>query len=177
VHEHFAGYLCLLRTAAAEGRTERLQPDFKEFFETFCRVAGAPPTAPYVKLFFPVAASEANFWYNKNPAGSYAPSSLRETSPIVRLATIESDGSYTLNPDHAIVSYRECCFEAKLPALDLAAFLYRDYALVEPNASAVDFIQVYREEFGLDRGDGASTFEKLFESPEHGDDAEWLEEI
>jgi hypothetical protein len=78
IHPNFAGYLCLKRTAARDGRTTDLRPDFKAFFDTFLRVSGGSEDRPYLKPF----PSDVKLWFNPNVAGSFAPSSLRPTSPF-----------------------------------------------------------------------------------------------
>ncbi len=84
IHPHFAGYLCLKRTAARDGRTTDLQPNFKQFFDTFMRVPGGPKDRPYLKPF----PSDERLWFNPNVAGTFAPSSLRATPSLSRIVNV-----------------------------------------------------------------------------------------
>ncbi len=107
IHNNFAGYLSIVRTAARDKRTNGIQVNFKEFFETFFRVPDAPLDKPYAQPFWEAPASDANMFFNTNVAGSYAPSSLRSESPFLRVVNISGkgrDARYSLKKDHAVLA-------------------------------------------------------------------------
>jgi hypothetical protein len=89
IHPNFAGYLCLKRASAQSGVEIKVRAKFKEFFDTFLSVPDAPSSKPYVMPFCDTAPSEANKWFNRNVAGSYAPSSIRGGSPFARVIRAE----------------------------------------------------------------------------------------
>ena len=154
VHNTFAGYLCVRRTAFSEGRRDNLQVNFKEFFDTFFRVSGAPPRKPYVLPFWDSPASESNKWFNQNVAGSYAPSSLRSDSPFLKVVGVEGARKptsirYSLFNDDAKLAQRHLLYGTRLPALALAAFLYRDFAIEADEPSTNLLVEVFLEEFGF----------------------------
>lgn len=166
IHRTFIAYLCVQWTAAATGRTSTLRVDFKEFFNTFLTVAGGPH--PYVVPFVEQPTVH-NEWQNSNLAGSYAPSSLREASPLPRVVEVIGTGRdtrYSLRDDHAQLALTHLTFGNKIPGVDLAILLYRDYGLNSPYGNPKDWLTVFQEEFGYLTGNGSVTrnFELLYES-------------
>lgn len=157
IHNNFAGYLCVKRTAFRERRTDNLQVNFKEFFDTFFRVEDAPSDKPYAMPFWDSPPSEANKWFNDNVAGSYAPSSLRSGSPFRKVINVEGsrravDIRYSLLENDAQLALRHLLYNTQIPALSLATFLYRDFAIsVEdgevPTSHAM--VQIFQTEFGF----------------------------
>ena len=147
-HPHFTGYLCVCRAAHQSGTTEGLKPDFKKFHDEFLIVAGAPASHPYVTPFpytsFP--------FFNKNPAGSYAPSSLRDVAPLRRAVNIDgsrSAATYSLVADHASRAKSWMLHGKPLPVASLAIFLYRNYELSLEAPKCVHIVRIFREEFGF----------------------------
>ncbi len=149
IHPHFVAYLCLKRTAARFGRTENLQPDFREFFDTFLRVHDAPKTKPYLRLFLDETASESNRWLNANLAGSFAPSSLRGTlQKVVDVSGTKRKAFYSLRPGHWQLAKIYLAQDTPIPVVDLAIVLYRDFAIESQLPSVSRIVEVFREEFG-----------------------------
>jgi hypothetical protein len=107
---------------------------------------------PYIYPFIEHKPSKYNIWYNKNPAGSYAQSSLRDgVSPILRAVQYEGSGRdtrYSLVAKHWRYAREHLCYENKIPAAELAVVLYRDYALRGDASSSNQWIRVFQEEFG-----------------------------
>lgn len=157
IHNNFAGYLCVKRTAAQERRNDNLQVNFKEFFNTFFRVPGAPSRKPYIQPFWDSPASAANKWFNQNVAGSYSPASLRPDSPFRKVIDVEGSRSpstirYRLRKGDAKLAFRYLLFKTKVPALPLATFLYRDYAISgydNEKPSPYHIVKVFQTEFGF----------------------------
>jgi hypothetical protein len=157
IHNNFAGYLCVKRTAFRDGRNDNLQVNFKDFFDNFFRVEGAPSDKPYAMPFWDAPPSEANKWFNENVAGSYAPSSLRSGSPFRKVIRVEgsrraADIRYSLLEDDAKLALKHLLYNTQIPALSLATFLYRDFAIsVDEGAVPTNhaIVQVFQEEFGF----------------------------
>jgi hypothetical protein len=160
-HEHFAGYLCLQQRAAAAGRTDNLQPNFAAFFDEFFRVEGQPDTTPYVKPFINQAPTRENLWLNRNVAGSYAPSSLRNTlKKVVEIV----DGKYSLRNNHAQMAFEHLLFGDCVNPVDLAVFLYRDFPFLGSAVKIEDVVSIFATEFGysIPGGGRNSDFDTLF---------------
>ncbi len=148
VHRTFAGYLSLKRAATAYGSTDNLESRaFKDFFEAFLRVSDATEQKPYFVPFSDSATSDANRWFNRNVAGSYAPSSLRPVSPFRRVVRIEGL-RYSLADRHWESALQHLALGTRVPVLPLSTFLYRDYTFLGEEPTAADLLSVFREEFG-----------------------------
>lgn len=179
IHPQFAGYLCLKRTAARDGETADLRPDFKEFFETFLRVPGGPADRPYLKPF----PSDERLWFNPNVAGSLAPGSLRGSSPLARIVNVSGDrrnARYSFMDRHWEVARSLLSSNDRVPALPLTVFLYRDYAFLSEEPSAADILSVFREEFGYT--DSWETGEEEYQYLYNEDEdlfttVDWFEEL
>lgn len=174
VHEQFAYYLCLKRTSVIEQRETELTPDYKRFWDRFLRVPGGPARAPYINVFCGSPPSPSNLWFNKNVAGSYALSSIRPTAPILRVAVVDRVQKHiSLQPKHPELSKEHLLFGRQVPALELACFLYRNYGLVDDTASATEYVDAFRSEFGYDTDSGELEFSVLFENAPT-DTEQWL---
>lgn len=155
IHPHFAGYLCLQRCAAQVQRLDGLQPDFVEFHRAFLEVAGSPANSPYIKPFVNTPPTQDNLWLNKNVAGSYAPSSLRGNQPFTKVIGVADDGKhYYLRENHAELALEHLLYKRQIQDADLAAFLYRDQALVGQSPTVRDMIDVFMYEFGYNNEPG-----------------------
>ena len=182
IHEHFAGYLCMLRTATSAGTTRDLRPNFAEFFDTFLAVPNAPDGRPYLRPFNR-AGSGPSSWNQANVAGSYAPSSIRAGMPFARVVEIQGQGNnalYSLRDGHAALALEHLAQGHPVPAVPLAAFLYRDFGFqVDGDPSAAHLVQIFRYEFGYQ--DDASTVSDAFrllyaDESDVGSTAEMFEE-
>jgi hypothetical protein len=152
IHPNFAGYLCLRRTAARDNTLTHLRPDFKEFFETFLRVPGAPLNKPYAIPFLESAPSERNRWSNPNVAGSYSPSSFRADKPFSKVVNVEGNrltARYSVYVEHREKALELFLHSAKIPIVPLAVFLYRDYAIEKDEPTTGDLVAILSEEFGI----------------------------
>jgi hypothetical protein len=176
IHPNFAGYLCLKRTSHALGRLDDLSPDFQDFFNTFLAVPGGP--FPYYRPFWHQHSAEPmRAWVNQNVAGSYAPSSLRPTG-LLQVADIVGAGTaarYSLKANHPDLALQHLLYKVRLPVLDLAAYLYRDYAVVsDPAPSVFDLVNIFAEEFGY--ANTQDEWALLYEGPVDGSGLEgWFE--
>jgi len=173
IHPNFAGYLCLKRTARLAGKTSGLLPNFKAFFEEFLRVADGTAEAPYIAPFLINGSIESDIWFNSNVAGSYAPSSIREKSPMFELCTIEKvdkKSLYSLKADFASTARTRLLKLKKIDALSLAIFLYRDYSFktefpFDNKLATLDLVDCFRNEFGFRENNPAekTEFDNLFD--------------
>jgi hypothetical protein len=184
IHNHFAGYLCVKRASARDKKRIELQVNFKETFESFLRVPDAPVDTPYVMPFRESQPSEANKWFNDNVAGSYAPSSLRKVSPLLKVVDVEGErrnARYSLKDDDAKLAFNHLLFKKKIPVACLAAFLYRDFAILSDNPTVNDLVTIFREEFGFPSSDKRldSDFRTLFSfaDSEFQEKADWFEVV
>jgi hypothetical protein len=89
------------------------------------RIADAPERKPYLVPFGRGRAG-GSLLFNRNVAGSYAPSSIREVNPLHDVLEFTPSGTVTLRDDHA-ERVRERILPQPLPFLATACFLYRDY--------------------------------------------------
>lgn len=182
IHPHFAGYLCLVRTAAREGTPTHLPGEFKEFFETFLRVANGTEELPYLRPFWN-KGSDVRAWNQPNVAGTYAPSSIRPGMPFDAVVEVDGTGrtaTYSLREDHARLALNNLANGNPISAARLAAFLYRDYAFElegEPSLAAV--VKVFRYEFGYEGETGPTNeFATLFvDETDAGSTADLFEEL
>jgi len=181
IHPHFAGYLCLKRTATRDGRTTNLRSDFRDFHETFLRVPGASTQKPYLRPFLDEAPSPASLWLNRNLAGSYAPSSIRRTlSQVIAVTRKGSLSNYSFRDRHWILARTHLLRGKTIPVIDLVAVLYREYAVVSEEPSMADWVTVFREEFGYPPAPPGRTdeeFSSLYYDDSSNIGVEWLERL
>jgi len=165
IHRNAIMYLCIKRAAVEQDATENIKIDFREFFERFLTVRNAPADRLNKPYIIPFESSDAKLWLNRNLAGSFAPSSIRPDNPVNTVITLVGTGAsvrYSLKPDHAKQAQLNL-FKAKVPVLDLAIFLYRDFGFDSFEMDAEKLLTVFKLEFGyLIDGKTTSDFEGLF---------------
>lgn len=177
IHETFPFYLYLRRLATATGRKSNLSlAGASQFFDTFLRVPGAPPNKPYLRPFTSRGRDRDALWLNKNIAGSFAPSSLREGQPlfsVVTVARVGAGAAFNLRPSHARLAREHLLLGELLPVVPLAVFLFRDFGLHSSSNVASQYVRIFRAEFGDEDGD----FDELFiDDSDSRSGAEWLVE-
>lgn len=150
-HPALAGYLVYLYGARKAGSLTGIKAEPKKFFDNFYRLAGASDKHPY---YLPFGKPELNSrFYHSNPAGSYAPSSIRPVSPLSGLLTTEGSGKsavINLRADHASVALSSMLGGVPAPGIALAAYLYRDHLFLSDGEPAgVDLYARFREDFGF----------------------------
>lgn len=183
IHRHFAGYLCVRRTAAKEGRTSELNVDFREFYDTFLSAPGSKEGKPYIYAFIEEQPSEKNRWQNRNLAGSYAPSSIRPDQPFANVIKVTGSGRqarYTLLDKHWELARKHLAYGEKIPAVYTALVFYRDYALRVYPPSISAWVRVFQDEFGYldDSGDPTEEFRHLYhDESEHESYEGWMDII
>lgn len=164
IHRLFPGYLCLQQQARVEGRTSELAFPYNKFFDTYFQVLDGdkPYLVPFTQAENP---ADSSLWFNANVAGTYAPSSLRPTSPLKQVATLEEGGhnaKWGLNTEHHKLARLEICDDEPVPVESLAAYLFRDFAFDIDEPSAYTMVKAFTEEFGYDLGGPA--FAHLYET-------------
>ncbi len=166
IHPNFVAYLCLKRASVVYHREQDLPLDAKEFHKTFLTVPDADPEYPYIRPFSDVSPSAANAWLNPNVAGSFARSSFRST--FFRIVDVEGEGRntrYSFKPAHWDLARRFLADDRHISVIDLAVFLYRDYALTSEEPQVFDWVRVFREEFGYPVSDALNQdqeFDQLY---------------
>lgn len=165
IHRLFPGYLCLRREAGRENSLEDLDFDYNEFFDKFFEVRTGKK--PYLVPFTVENFEETELWFNENVAGTYAPSSLRTTTPLLEIGELEKDGRkshWKLHENHAELAREHMCNGDQIPVEHLAAFLLRDYGFQVEQPSADTLIQAFCEEWVYDRD--KSDFAELYSTGE-----------
>lgn len=164
VHRHFPGYLCLVREAEQRGRTTNLNFEYTEFFNEFFRIADGDK--PY---FVPFKQAEDPSWstlrFNENVAGTYAQSSLRDTSPLIEVVNADGSGQdtiWSIVDEHWIVVRTRLCNSTRIPVEALAGFLFRDYAFSAHEPDENTLIDTFCEEFYYGRT--SDDFKHLYET-------------
>lgn len=162
VHKAYAGYIAILRAATLAQSLGPLTVSFKTFFDTYFAVAGSTARWPYY-LPFGNAGDLSGRFFNRNVAGSYAPSSIRPVNPMRQLANIESSSSgvtFELFGDHGSTA-ASLLGGGTIPGASLAAFLYRDFAF-ELGSKPSDLYALFRLEFGFPFENGSIAFDEIF---------------
>lgn len=183
IHRHFAGYLCVKRTAVKERRTSDLSVDFTEFYDTFLSVPGGDK--PYIYAFVEEPPSKHNRWQNPNLAGSYAPSSVRAASPFREVIEITGSGSrsnisYSLRDRHWELARKHLTYGDRVPAVSIALLLYRDYGLQVQPPSVSAWVRVFQDEFGYldESGEPTEGFNHLYtDDSEHKTFEGWFDTL
>ena len=172
IHQFFIAYLFLRRTAARIGRTTALTPDWSEL-GVLLEVSGGPPGKPFLRPFWRGQRNAGQEWLNSNLAGSYAASSLRGVP--MRVVETDASGRFNLRPEHWNLAFEHLLFKKKVPALAVAAFVFRDYGIVsELLPSPEDLIALFRREYGY-RPEDDVEFSALYDDAWRGSDGPWAE--
>lgn len=143
IHRQFVAYMFICEAAALAGRNDGLKPSYKKFFHRFLKVGGASEELPYLVPFSESGRVEADVWFNKNIAGSYAPSSIRPQAPLRRVVDIfgaNRNATYSLKESHEELCLEHLLFGVPIDALALAGFLFRDHAFMGQPPSPEDLV-------------------------------------
>jgi len=154
IHQLFVLYLNLRRRAHQLGRFVQLDIDTDQIHD-WLDVPGGPPDKPHFRPFNPTGNGQpAAFWLNRNLAGSYAPSSLRDAW---RMLFMDEEGTYRLpvdatgSPDPAPIA-KSLLADTQIPAWAVAAFIFRNFGFrVGPREGAPGLsalLNTFRDYFG-----------------------------
>lgn len=156
IHRMFPGYLCLQQQSSIGNTLNGLPFPYNEFFEEYLRVKEESESDPY---FVPFSEAEnpslESLWLNQNVSGTYAPSSLRTTSPLMQIAEIEQGGHqsrWRLMNEHWKSARAELCNGEQVPVESLAGYIFRDYGFTFDEPSAFSLVRTFADEFGYTVG-------------------------
>lgn len=164
IHRLFPGYLCLIQQSGLANRTNGLSFPYNEFFDAYLYVRDAdkPYFVPFTQSESP---AESSLWFNDNVSGTYAPSSLRPTSPFLQVVEVEEGGynaKWRLKQEHWKLARHHLTDDEHIPIESLAAFLYRDYAIETDDPSAYELVSTFADDFGYELG--GKQFTHLYET-------------
>ncbi|WP_051251525.1 McrB family protein [Paenibacillus harenae] len=165
-HEHFPGYLALLRDRSTSNIVSN-SDDIVNFYKKFLKIVDAPDKSPYLRPFRSRGVGNPLTLYQKNVAGSYAPSSIREKGPLSKIINIEQPSgalSYKLSDEHWKVVLSEMLSGHRLPIVSTIVFLFRDYAFRMFNPNLENLVLVFRAQFSILTEDenGDDIYETIF---------------
>ncbi len=166
IHEHFPGYLAILRglKSAEPGEPVRSKAIW-DLHNRYLSVDDDNERSVYVRPFAS-RGSRGLEVFNPNVAGSYGASSIRARGKLSEVIEVEGEGAsatYGLKQGHAKLA-RQFLLEGKVPVGALAAFFYRDYGFLLEDRDVSRVIGLFREEFGLTDSDPdeKQVFDTLF---------------
>ncbi|MCG6116151.1 MAG: hypothetical protein MEQ84_13245 [Mesorhizobium sp.] len=162
-HEHFCGYLALLRANRRHAGVPAQAAEITEAFDRYFLVPDASADKPYLLPFSSRRQQLTRF--NPNVAGSYAPSSIRNT--LLNVVEVERAGrltTYQLRENHASAALDRLLKGQRVPIISLTAFMYRDYGFRMEAPSVSSVTDLFRDEFGLreEVADEKAVFGTLF---------------
>jgi hypothetical protein len=176
MHQYLPGYLYLRWLSGKVGRTTDLSPDWspRSQLATLLAVPGGPH--PYFRPFWNGARNADQEWLNKNLAGSFAPSSLRD----VPLRVIEVDPAtkhFNLQTRHWEAAHEHLLFGKQLSVSALAGFFLRNYAVVTEGdpPTREHLIELFRHEWGYLRPMDDQEYFYLYDETPPFDLGEWFE--
>lgn len=161
IHAFFSAYLHLRAVALEVGSTHDIPARWADL-SPLLEVPGGPAGKPYYRPM--LHRLNTSPWLNPNLAGSYAPSSIRDS---VRKVVSPANGHYSLLDGHVDLASEYLLFNDRLSAPALSVFFYRNRGFYEPNLTIDDPVKLLLSEFRLDQPD-MSDFLRLFshQSPE-----------
>lgn len=177
IHQFFPMYLHLRRQSMVQGTTSSIKADFNEL-GMFLSVPEGPYGRPYFRPCWFGQRNAGQEWMNKNLAGSYAPSSLRNVP--LRVVQTNPDSSFSLPSEHWKLAREHLLFGDRVPLRALAGFFLRNFALEstwegEPNPD--DLSKLFLLRFGY-VPDGTpqdrEEIEALFEPVWTGEQFPWF---
>lgn len=175
IHQWFPGYLHLKRQSMLQGTSVGVEPNFAELHDVLY-VPGGPAKKPHLRPFWKGARNAHQEWMGENLAGSYAPSSIREA--VQKVLDVDAQRRYVFKDDHAQLALETFLEGQRVPALPLAAFLFRDYGIASRLESDVaTLIAIFKREYGY-TGSATNEFDLLFDgSWQSSIDGPWLEQF
>lgn len=161
IHPFFPAYLEIRRLAAQNESLKDIHPRWEDL-EQYLRVPGGPPNKPNFRPFWNQSSSAGQHWLNANLAGSYSRSSIRDVPR--RVIDVEDTGGFSLKEKHWKLAREHLLYGQQLPVIPLATFLYRDFGFTTdgPSIRPQDLVQVFRRDFGYQRGSDDAEFEHLY---------------
>jgi len=127
IHTFFAGYLHIRRQAGLQEKTTGIVPHIEDM-ATFLDLPGGPYGQPYFRPFWHGRREAGQEWINRNLAGSYAPSSVRNVP--LQVIEIGTNSTYTLPDQHWVKAKQHLLSGERVPIYALAGFYLRNFAFV-----------------------------------------------
>lgn len=155
IHAFFPAYLHLRAVALEVGSTQDIPARLAEL-GPLLEVPGGPPRKPYYRPMLHRLGTSP--WLNSNLAGSYAPSSTRDS---VRTVVSAAGGLYSLLDGHVDLASEHLLFNDRLSAAALSVFFYRNRGFSGPELNIACPVKLLLTEFRLDQPD-SSDFTRLF---------------
>lgn len=174
IHPFFPAYLHLRQQALAQG-SDTVTPHWHDL-APFLELPGGPPDKPYFRPFWNQSRGAGQEWLNRNLAGSYAGSSIRQ-QPL-KVITYE-DGLFGFRDQHWDAALEYLLYKERVPAVAVAGFFYRDFAFqtegTEPTPN--DLVTIFRRDFLYDQpeDDPDREFDVIFDSTVPTYEGEWFE--
>ena len=167
-HEHLPGYFAVLQMRTFKESV--LSSHIVGFHTKYLRIDDAPEERPYLRPFRSRGAKYPPELYQRNVAGSYAKSSIREGRALAKVLKLGKDSSnrttYSLPDEHWSIVLAEMLSGVRQPLVAMAAFLLRDRAFPIDGAPSIDgAIDAFRRELRISSSDpdGDVIFDALFE--------------
>lgn len=187
IHPHFPAYLGLVKLAMETGETQDLRWDHDEFYDQYFRMTAdgtrnmveEGTEKPYLIPF--MNSHVHSMWRNKNVAGSVSVGTIDRSSSSRGLANVvdtDTDAkTYSLLDNHWELAKDHICYEDLIPAIPVAGFLLRDYAIIhDEEPTLTDLVELFREEFHIEEDSGKSeVYDELFVLTEPVIDDDWFE--
>jgi hypothetical protein len=174
IHPIFPAYLHLRQQSARQGSLTAIRPTWTELGDLL-RVPGGPVGKPHYRPFWNRRSEAGQAWLGPNLAGSYSPSSLRTTKPA-RVLDTNPDGSYVLRDRHWELAGENLTDGERVPALALASYLLRNYAILsESDPTRDDLVNLFLGFFGYQSPADDEEVAYLYDRDWHGPDDAWFE--
>lgn len=163
-HEQLPGYLALLHNDVLRDEVELDAADIANFYRRYLEVRGAPENRPFLVPFR--SRGSGIRLSNRNTSGSYSEASIRPgraISHVLDIVPVDGRRVYRLKKSHAQAVLSGMLFGQPVPAVALAAFLFRDRALQLSSPVPEQVVGLLRRWLHLDPGTAeAPIFETLF---------------
>lgn len=161
IHEQFLAYLQVRAMGIEQKRQRDIEPNLAKL-AALIEVPGGPEGKPFYRPFSSRQKLDATgYWLNKNIAGSYAPSSLRNASSFM---LDKSRKAFKMPNDHARQASDLLLKGTPVPAWAFAAYLMRDLEFPSHAKSSADLVSEFRKLFHFESPEFDSDFEILFTS-------------
>ena len=173
IHPFFPAYLHLRQQGVKYEEEGFITPNWSELGELL-EVPGGPAGRPYFRPFWTQRREAGQEWLNRNLAGSYAPSSIRNVPrKVIRL---NSDGTFGLLPNHWVLARKHLADDRKIPVVALAGFFLRNYGFRATDPPELrDLIEEFARTFRYDQDIHDDEFHHLYTATWSRPDIAWFE--
>lgn len=170
IHPHFATYLGLTRYAELHGTRRRMQYPYAEYLEKHYRVEASSGRnmiidgsekqflTPFTLQYIPESKWTGDNWQQQVSPGTAGRSQADQGLHMV--ADMDGDEMiYTLHDDHVDEALEYLLFGDPVPAIPVAAYLYRNRGFVPESGEPelMDIEELFREEYGFQDDDDFNT--------------------